>query len=133
MSRRYVLDAGFLALYFAGRADIRRYVEEAYRGEARAYVCEINLAEFLYNYARVFGWEAAAAKNSLIRNSPVIPVGVDEDLTLSAARLKLRYYGKLSLADCYLAALAGRLNATVLTSDPALRDVGEVDVEYFEV
>lgn len=55
MKRKYVLDAEVLALYFAGRRHSKKYTEEAYANTAKAYMCEVNLAEFLYNYARVFG------------------------------------------------------------------------------
>ncbi|MEM0267455.1 MAG: type II toxin-antitoxin system VapC family toxin [Thermofilum sp.] len=117
MRKSFVLDAGVLALYFAGREDARKYVEAAYERGYAVYVCEVNLAEFLYSYARVFGWEAALARNALVRRSPVKVVGVDEQLTLEAAALKLKHWQKLSLADCYLLALAKRLNAAVVTTD----------------
>jgi len=87
---------------------------------------EVNVAEFLYNYARVFGWEAAMVKHSLLRNSPVVFIGVNEELTLEAARLKHRYYGELSLADCYLIALAKEKRATIITTDRSVKKVGEV-------
>jgi len=133
LSRSYVLDAGFLALYFAGRKDVKKYIDEIYEGDSKAYICEINLAEFLYNYAQVFGWEAALVKNHLLRNSPIVIVGVNENLTLNAVKLKLKYYEKLSLADCYLAALAEKLKATVLTTDTTLKDVEEIKVKYFKI
>lgn len=124
MIRRYVLDAGVLPLYFAGQKKARNYIEEIYDKRAEAYMSEVNVAEFLYNYARVFGWEAAMAKHSLLRNSPIAFVGVDEGLTLEAARLKHRY--ELSLADCYLIALARRKRATIITTDRGVKEVDEV-------
>jgi len=133
LSRSYVFDAGFIALYFAGREDTRKYVDEIYEKTSKAYICEINLAEFLYNYARVFGWEAALVKNKLLRNSPIEIIGVNEDLTLSTAKIKLKYYEKLSLADCYLVALAKKLKATILTTDSTLRDIEEIKVKYFKI
>jgi len=126
LRRRYVLDAGILALYFAGREDVKRYINEVYSGKAEAYMCEINVAEFLYNYARVFGWDAALTKHSLIRNSPISIVSVERDLTIEAAKLKLKYYSVLSLADCYLIALAKKSKATVVTTDPGIESVGIV-------
>ncbi|MEM0024291.1 MAG: PIN domain-containing protein [Thermofilaceae archaeon] len=75
MKRNYVLDAGVLALYFAGREDARKYVEAAYERGYAVYICEVNLAEFLYNYAHVFGWEAALSRNALIRRSPIKVMG----------------------------------------------------------
>ncbi len=69
-------------------------------------MCEINIADSLYNYARVFGWEA-----------------VDESLTLGAAKTKLKHYNILSLADSYLIALARRLKATIITTDQSVYNV----------
>ncbi len=126
MRKRYVLDAGVLALYFAGRRDARKYIDMVYEGRAEAFMCEINVAEFLYNYARVFGWDAALVKHSLLRSSPIKIVGVDEELTIEAAKLKLKYYNTLSLADCYLIALAKRSRATIVTTDRSIRSVDEV-------
>lgn len=128
MRKRYVLDAGVLALYFAGRPEARRYIEDVYTGRAEAFMLEVNVAEFLYNYARVFGWDAALVKHSMLRSSPVEILGVDEELTLAAAKLKLRYYNTLSLADCYLLALAKRRKATIVTTDKALKSVEGVNV-----
>jgi len=133
LRRRYLLDAGVLALYFAGREDVRIYVDSAYSGAAEVYMCEVNLAEFLYNYARVFGWSIALSRHSFIRSSPIRIVGVDEELTVEAARLKLKYYNVLSLADCYLIALGKRLRARVVTTDSRVRDVGEVSTEFVKL
>lgn len=132
--RRLVLDAGVLALYFAGREDAKRIIDDVYEGRAEAYMSEINVAEFLYNYARVFGWEAALARHSLIRDSPIRIVGVDEALTLEAARLKLRYYNTLSLADCYLVALARQKRAHIVTTDSTIKNnIREVKTIVLEV
>ncbi len=128
MRKRYVLDAGVLALYFAGRPEARRYIEDVYAGRAEAFMLEVNVAEFLYNYAKVFGWDAALVKHSMLRSSPITILGVDEELTITAAKLKLRYYNRLSLADCYLLALARRKRATVVTTDQALKDVEDAHV-----
>ncbi len=126
MKRKYVLDAGVLVLYFAGRKDAKKYIDDIYRGVAEAYMCEVNVAEFLYNYARVFGWEAALVKHSLIRSSPIKIVEVSEELTLEAARLKFKHHKVLSLADCYLIALAKQRGAKIITTDTAVRGVREV-------
>lgn len=125
MKRSYVLDAGVLALYLAGREDAREYVNAAYSGGARVFMCEVNVAEVLHNYARVFGWEAALARHALLRSSPISIVSVDEGLTVEAARIKLRHYRRLSLADCYLLALARRLRAVVVTTGNAVKEAGE--------
>ena len=126
MKKRYVLDAGILALYFAGRKDVKRYVDEIYSGRAKGFMCEVNVAEFLYNYARIFGWDTALARHTLLRNSPINIVSIEEELTVRAARLKLNYYNVLSLADCYLIALAKKNKATIITTDQNVKNVNEV-------
>ena len=113
-----------LALYFAGYEEAKRCIDLAYSGE-KVYMCEVNVAEFLYNYARVFGWDAALVKHALIRNSPLVVKEIDETLTVEAARLKLKYYDKLSLADCYLIALAKQLKSSVVTTDSRVKEVME--------
>jgi len=99
LKKKYVLDSGILPLYFAGRSNVEKYINDIYKGLAEGYMCEINVAEFLYNYARIFGWDAAVTKNKLLRTSPVRIVGVNEEMSLEAAKLKLKYLAKLSLAD----------------------------------
>ena len=125
MKKKYILDAGILALYFAGNEKVRKYIDEVYEGRTEVLISEVNIAEFLYNYAKVFGWEVALAKNSLIRKSPLKIEGVDEDLTLEVARLKLKHCNVLSLADCYLIALAKRYNSTIVTTDHEIKKVDE--------
>jgi hypothetical protein len=66
---KYVPDAGVLALYFAGRRDAEKYIDMVYEGRAKALMCKANVAGFPYNYARVFGWDAALARHALMRNS----------------------------------------------------------------
>ncbi len=126
MKKRYVLDAGVLALYFAGSKNAKDYIYAVYEGKAEAFMCEVNLAEFLYNYAKVFGWDAALAKQNLLRNSPIVIVGINEDLTIIAAKLKLKHYNTLSLTDCYLIALAKLNKATIVTTDHSIKEVNEV-------
>ncbi len=125
MKEKYILDAGVLALYFAGDRNAKKYVDKAYSGKAKVFISELNMAEFIYNYARVFGWSSALARNDLLRNSPMEIVGVYEDLTLKASKLKLKYYDTLSLADCYLIATAKTFKATIVTTDSRIRYVNE--------
>ena len=116
----------FLALYFAGSREARKYIDEVYSGRTEVFMCEVDEAEFLYNYARVFGWELALIKHALPRNCPIVISGVDEFLTTDVAKLKLKYYSRLSLADCYLIALAKQKKAKIITTDEDVEKVKEV-------
>jgi len=128
LREKYVLDANIPSLYFAGNNYVKKYIDEIYEGKAEAYMLEINLAELLYHYARAFGWRSALVKNSLIRNSPIKIISMDEELTLEAAKLKMKYYQALSLADCYLIAFAKLHKAKIVTSDHVLKEINEVPV-----
>jgi len=132
LRKKIVFDAGIPALYFAGNKAVKKYVDDMYRGLIEIYMCEVNLAEFIYNYARVFGWDAALVKQRIIRDT-INVVTVDEELTLEAAKLKLKYYNVLSLADCYLIALAKRIKARVITTDPGVRECKEVLVTLISI
>jgi predicted nucleic acid-binding protein len=128
---RYVLDAGILAIYFGGHNPVKRFIERISDESAVGYMCEINLAEFMYNYAREFGWQAAETKARLIRTSKIqLPV-IDEELTSRAARFKLQNINLFSLADCYLLAMAKSLDSTVLTTEKRLKECKEVNVLHF--
>jgi len=125
MPDRYVVDTGVTSLYFAGDALAKRYIDEILTRQVAAYLSELNIAEFTYIYAREFGNEGAATRVGLIRSQPFRIVGIDEELTTSAARFKSKY-SKYSLADCYLLAIAKSLGATLLTTDGPLSKNAEV-------
>lgn len=59
-----------------------------------------------------------------MRGSLVKIVALSEELTVKAAKFKLKYYGKLSLADRCLIALAGRVKARIVTTDS---DIGDIE------
>jgi len=101
---------------------VKRLVDSAYSGKIELQICEVNVAEFLYNCARVLGWEAALTRHALVRNSPIKVVGVNEKLTVEAAKLKLKRSRKLSQADSYLVALAKLRKAAVATADASIRE-----------
>jgi ribonuclease VapC len=49
-------------------------------------------------------------------------VAIDEELAEAAAIIKFHY--KMGYADCYAAALAMRMDATLVTSDPDFTKLG---------
>jgi len=124
VSRRYVLDASALSLYFAGREEVKRLVDGAYSGKVKLFMCEVNVAEFLYSCAKVLRFGQALAVEEWSDRSR----RRRRELTVEAARLKLKHAGKLSLADCYLVALAKLRKATVVTADSSIREVAEAPV-----
>ena len=91
MRKRYIIDAGALALYFAGDQEVRKYFNEILHGISEGYLCEINLAEFYYKTAEKLGLETADIRYEAIRNSPIKQIPIKGDLTKNVAKIKLKY------------------------------------------
>jgi len=130
---KYVIDAGALALYFAGDRRVKKYFDEILRGISEGYLCEINLAEFYYKTAEKLGIDAADIRYEAIRASPINQIPVEGELTREAAKVKLKLRDKVSLADAFLVALTYRVRGIALTTDPVIKDVLKNKCKYFEI
>jgi len=87
----------------------------------------VNLGEVYYRAMQ----QRADAVRALewVDKSSIEIVDASRTLTLAAARLKARF--RMSYADCFAAALAQRLGATVVTGDPEFREVEHlIDIEW---
>ena len=81
------------------------------------FVHAINLCEVYYEAKRGGGEERAQATLAVVRRAGlVIREDMDDDLWQQAGRIKADYR-RVSLADCFCAALANRLGAEVVTGD----------------
>jgi ribonuclease VapC len=82
----------------------------------------VNLGEAYYILMRYLG-EPVAAKtvNTLRQVVSFIPAGLDE--TIAAARIKEKF--KMGYADSFAAALALRMNATLVSADPVFEKLGK--------
>ncbi len=120
---RYVLDAfALLAFFLAEPAGprVRELLDEAAAERVELSLCVINLAEVLYRLERERGEVSARSAHVLMTEEFSIQVvDADRDLSVRAARLKAHH--PISLADAYVAALAMRLDATLVTGDPDFR------------
>ncbi|WP_373468550.1 type II toxin-antitoxin system VapC family toxin [Acidianus infernus] len=126
MKEKYVLDAGPLSLFFAGKKDVKKFFEEMYKNNAIIYMNEVNLAEFIYNYILKLGKDIAIARHKYIRNSPIKIISPNENITETAAILKSKY-PYLSLADAYLIATAKEVGGKVITTDEDIEKTNEVE------
>ena len=131
--KRYVVDTGVLLLHLIGDERVKTYFDEVSQGNARASICEINLAEYYYKICEKLGKEIAEIRYHQIRESGLEVVAADEELTKKAGEKKCRYRGRLSLADCFSLALAELKNAILLTTDSELARVRDVKIRYFPV
>ena len=77
----------------------------------------VNLCEAYYITRRDHGEEAAQAALAVLRGARLsIQRDMDDEFCQDAGRIKADYR-RVSLADCFCAALANRLNGEVVTAD----------------
>ena len=127
-SSRLVFDAFALLAFFKDEPAADR-VQEILGGTDALYLSVINLGEVFYKTVRSHGFDKAQQTLSLIDSYPIEILDVDRQSALSAARLKGMY--KMSYADCFVTALAQRLDATVVTGDPDFQQLqGQVAIEW---
>jgi len=131
--RRYVVDAGVLALYFIGDERVKPYFDGVVRGRGRILICDVNLAEYYYKVCERLGRDVAEVRYYQVRESGVEVVPTSEELTRKAGELKCKYRGRLSLADCFCLALACLEGAALLTTDGELAKAREVRTKHFPV
>lgn len=119
---RFVLDSfALLALFQAehGAEQVRDLLQRARREEATLAMAVVNLGEVVYRTIRTRGERRAQDVLVGIEDFSIEFVDIDRELALSAARLKGVF--RISYADCIAAALAMRLDATLVTGDPDFR------------
>lgn len=107
-------------------------LEAAQRLEIRLLISRINFGEIVYNLqGRRHRGEIPVDIDLDIAGLPWEVISVDDALVDEAAELKSRY--AVSYADCFVAALARRFQAPVITGDPdflKLQSAGVVTVDW---
>ncbi len=120
---RFVLDAYALLAYFfdePGGDRIRGLIEQSGEGTSDLYTCVVTITETLYWTQRRRGAAAFTEIADGLASLPIRQVEVDHDLGIEAARLKAS--NPIALAACYAAALALRLDATLITDGSEFRE-----------
>jgi predicted nucleic acid-binding protein len=103
--------------------------EQAAETHAAALIAAPNWAEVRYIVERKVGFERWDEVRGAVLALPLQIVAADQGLAESAGAIKAAK--KLSLADCFAAALAKQQQAEVYTGDPEFRAVeGEVTVVW---
>jgi predicted nucleic acid-binding protein len=114
----YVLDA-FAVLAYIGDEEGAEKVEEllnkAENGETKLIMNYVNLGEVYYIIAREFGVTKANEVIAIVKRWNLEFVGVDENLSLTTARIKAMH--SLSYADAFAVATAINRKATIVTGD----------------
>ena len=130
---RLAFDAGALSLHFAGDERVRQYFNDVSSRLKTGFISEVNLAEFYYKTAEKYGLDTAETWYMLTRRSQIIIVPPDEDITREAAKLKLKYRNRLSLADCFAVSTAENNDSILITTDSRMKEAKEIKTVYLEI
>ena len=121
----YVLDASAVIRYLTngiGEEKVDALIRRSRQREVRLRISMVNWGEALYVLAGMVGLEKATSVLKAM-NAYLESVAVDEELAEEAAIIKFHY--KMGYADCYAAALAMHMDATLVTSDPEFVKLGK--------
>lgn len=116
--KKYVLDSYALLSFFEnedGADKVETLLKDAQAGKCELYMSVVNLAEVYYSVERREGEKKAVEIYSLIRSFSFTFVDVNLALALQAAKIKSKY--AIALGDCFCAATAKELGASVVTGD----------------
>lgn len=120
----YVLDASAAIIFLSKGANFERVaalMKKAATGEARLFISVVNWGEVLYSLGKKEGLNKAKA-DLMALGALVESVAVDEALAEAAAGVRLHF--RLGYADCFAAALAMRMDATLVSTDPDFSKLG---------
>jgi ribonuclease VapC len=128
----HVLDSSALMAYLNAEPGGARVVElltQAQTGKCRLLLCSTNLGEILFTVERRRGLSKAQQTQALIENLPIEEIAAERSLILDAAHIKAGQ--AISYADAFVAALAAREHASILTGEPEFKMVEAiVSVEW---
>jgi len=128
----FVLDAFALMALFQdepGAPRLQTLIREAQQERSALHIAVVNLGEVVYSLQNRRGLDTAVGALGAVESSPIKIVDVDRSLALAAARLKASF--GIGYLDCFVAALAQQLQATVVTGDPDFKKVESiVNVEW---
>lgn len=130
--RDSVVDSFALIAFLRGEkggAAVRALLEEASRAGRPVLISAVNWAEVKYMVERKLGPERWRAARERLLGMPLEITSVSQLQAESAAEFKVGK--KMSLADCFAAALARERGADLYTGDPEFREVeGEIRVVW---
>jgi ribonuclease VapC len=119
-----VLDSWSIMAYLEDEpagAKVEQILNEAHENGTPLQMTVVNLAEVWYIFAREVSETEANQSVEELRKLGIEMVDADWALSLEAARLKAKH--KMSLADCYAAALAKTNKADLVTGDQEFKQV----------
>jgi predicted nucleic acid-binding protein len=127
-----VLDSWAILEWISGRQPatdlVGKLLAEAEAGETRLLMSAINVGEVYYFLMKHHSQDLAESWRESSRTLPVtMEVPTAEDIW-SAASLKGRF--AIAYADAFAAALAQKYNCPLVTGDPELRQVDQLELDW---
>ena len=119
---RFVLDSYAVLAFFEGAEGgkrVRELLQNAVGGRCELFMSVVNLGEVVYITERERGLPKAQEVLARIDELPIKVVDANRAHTLTAAHIKAQW--PIAYADCFAAALAKLMEATVVTGDPEFR------------
>lgn len=133
MSRKpkvYVLDTWTIIAYLQDEPAAEKIVEliaDAHEQEIPLYMSVVNVCEVWYTLAREISEAEADSSVNDLQQLGIQFQDANWDSAKSAARFKTK--GKISLGDCFAAALAKELSADLVTGDSEFKQVeGQIKI-----
>jgi predicted nucleic acid-binding protein len=132
-SRRYVLDANALIVFFeergGGAQKIRHLLSEAVRQDVALLMSAVNWGEVFYIAWRHHGEAKAREAEARLQEMPVAVITADRERASRAGALKQKH--SLGYADSFAAELAIEQDAWLVTADPEFSRVGKTLCVYW--
>ena len=124
MTKNILFDSFAILKYYqdeTGADKVEKLLRSAQRGLLRAFMSEINLGEVYYLTIRRTGLEPAKENLERLLNLPIKIISPSSELIMRAAEIIAQY--AISYADCFAAATAEKLSASIITGDPEFKKV----------
>ena len=113
----------------SGYQKVKNFLTACRDQSATGYMNQINLGEVYYKTIRAVGIDRAKEFLENFLRLPVQIILPDSELIWRASEIKASY--PISYADCFAAATALRLEATLLTGDPEFKKLASmVPIEW---
>ncbi len=106
---------------------MEKIINEAHAAGADLMMSVVNVGELWYHIARTHSAKQADSIIAELRTLKIAFIDADWELTQQTAAFKAK--GKIAHADCFVAAVAKKFKADLVTGDPELKQVeGEIKV-----
>jgi predicted nucleic acid-binding protein len=128
----FVLDAFALIGFFKDEPGVADVMDDLFRrahhGDVQLVAATVNAGELYYKTVREFGSHRARDLLAQFEDYAVQVIPVDWSLAFAGALIKSVH--RISYADCIAAALAQRLDATLVTGDDGFRQISDLKIQW---